>query len=124
MDKKIAGLLAAAGALASLNSAQAATADPTEMLKVQSYADLLDPIPNASAVLEAVDSAAAGSSAHVQVAQFFEHHHHHHHHHGFYRGYGDEPRVIVVPQYRRFYRDHHHHHHHHHNYYRRYRDDD
>ena len=126
MDKKIAGLLAAAGALASLGSAQAATpADPAEMLKVKSYAELLDPIPNASAVLDAVDRAAGDPGANVQLAQFFEyhhHHHHHHHHHGFYRGYGG-PRVVVVPGYRRFYH-HHHHHHHHHGFYRRYRYDD
>jgi hypothetical protein len=127
MDKKIAGLLGAAAALASLNGAQAATPpDPTEVLKARSYADLLRPIPNAMAVLEAVDRAVGDPDANVQVAQFYvEHHHHHHHHHNSYyrRGYRDEPRVVVVPRERRFYRDHHHHHHHHNSYYRRYRED-
>ena len=126
MDKKIAGLLGAAAALASLNGAQAATApDPTEVLKAGSYADLLRPIPNAMAVLEAVDRAAGDFEANDQVAQFYvEHHHHHHHHNSYYRrGYRDEPRIVVVPRERRFYRDHHHHHHHHNSYYRRYRED-
>jgi hypothetical protein len=72
MDKKIAGLLGAAAALASLNSAQAAAPpDPTEVLKARSYSDLLGPIPNAMAVLEAVDRAASDSEANVQVAQFY-----------------------------------------------------
>jgi hypothetical protein len=126
MDKKIAGLLGAAAALASLNGAEAATPpDPTEVLKAGTYADLLRPIPNAMAVLEAVDRAASDSEANVQVAQFYvEHHHHHHHHNSYYRrGYRDEPRIVVVPRERRFYRDHHHHHHHHNSYYRRYRED-
>ena len=129
MDKKIAGLLGAVGALASLNNVQAATpADPTELLKARSFADLLDPIPNAMAVLKAVDEAASKKDAKVRVAQYYDHHHHHHHHHSsYYRRYDDDDRrIVVVPRYRRDYRDyHHHHHHHHHNsYYRRYRDDD
>jgi hypothetical protein len=122
MDKKIVGLLGAVGALASLNTAQAATSsDPTEVLKAGSYADLLEPIPNAMEKLQAVDE--TQSAPKVQTAQLFiEHHHHHHHHHGYYRGYG--PRIIVTPGYGdRRYHHHHHHHHHHHGYYRRYRDD-
>jgi hypothetical protein len=126
MDKKLAGLLGAVGALASLNTAQAApSSDPTEILKAGSFADLLEPIPNAMAKLRAIDE--TGSSPKVRVAQFFvEHHHHHphHHHHGYYREYG--PRIVVTPGYRYGYRgyEHHHHHHHHHSYYRRYWDDD
>lgn len=122
MDKKIAGLLGAVGALTSLSTAQAATpSDPTEVLKAGSYADLLDPIPNAMEKLRAVDE--TPSAPKVQTAQLFieHHHHHHHHHHGYYRGYG--PRIVVTPGYRyRGYHHHHHHHHHHHSYYR-YRDD-
>ena len=123
MDKKIASLLGAVGALATIGSAHAATIpDPAEVLTVRSYADLLNPIPNAMAVLEAIDNSASKPVTNVQVAQFFEHHHHHHHHHHrYYRRYGDEPAIVVVPRYRR---DYHHHHHHHHSYYRRYRDDD
>jgi hypothetical protein len=122
MDKKLAGLLGAVGALASLNTAQATTSsDPTEVLKAGSYADLLEPIPNATEKLQAVDE--NPSARIVQTAQLFiEHHHHHHHHHGYYRG---GPRIVVTPGYRyRRYHHHHHHHNHHHGYYRRYRDDD
>jgi hypothetical protein len=58
MDKKIAGLLGAVGALASLDTAQATIpTDSTTMLKAQSYADLLNPIPNAAAILKAADEA-------------------------------------------------------------------
>lgn len=123
MDHKIAGLLGAVGALATMGTAEAATSAPTDVLKVSSYADLLTPIPNASEKLEAIDRAAAQSNdGRVQMAQFYverEHHHHHHHHNSYYRRYRDAPRVVVVP---RGYR-HHHHHHHHNSYYRRYRDD-
>jgi len=121
MDKKIAGLLGAVGALASLNTAQAAASpDSADVLKAGSYADLLEPIPDAAGKLRAVDESANTSK--VQTAQlFFEHHHHHHHHHhhGYYRG---EPRIVVTPGYgyRRYYHHHHHHHHHHHGYYQRY----
>ena len=125
MDKKLAGLIGAASAVATLSGAQAATApaqsDIQNVMRADSYADLLAPIPNARAVLEAVDAAAAKIPATAKadeafdskVAQYFyhDHHHHHHsyrrfyhhhHHHGYWR-----------PRFR-----HHHHHHHHHNYYR------
>ena len=122
MDHKIAGLLGAVGALATMGSAEAAAPAPTDVLKVSSYADLLTPIPNASEELEAIDRAAARSDdGRVELAQFYveRDHHHHHHHNSYYRRYRDAPRVVVVP---RGYR-HHHHHHHHNSYYRRYRDD-
>ena len=127
MDKKLAGLIGAVGALASLDSAQAATTtvDPTELLQVQSYAELLEPLPNAMAVLEALDRAAPAPKDRTQLAQFFEHHHHHHHHHhsSYYRRYRDydAPEIVVVPRYRYYHHHHHHHHHHHNAYYPRYR---
>jgi len=103
MDKKIAGLLGAVGALASLNTAQAATpTDSNEVLKARSYADLLEPIPNAMAALKAVDDKADVATHNVQLAQA---HHHHHHHHASHR----DRRIVVTPR-----RHHHHHHHHHH----------
>jgi hypothetical protein len=117
MDKKVAGLLGAVAALGSLSTAQATPAPaPAEVLQANSYADLLEPIPNAGKVLQALDEQAPVSSAEsgVQVAQFY-HHHHHHHHHGYFRGRG--PVVVVVPHRRRYYH-HHHHHHHHHSFYR------
>lgn len=122
MDKKIAGLLGAVAALGTLGSAQAtpqATPAPSDVLQANSYADLLEPIQNAGALLQAIDEATPPKAdGELQVAQFYHHHHHHHHHHSFYRRrYYDAP-VVVVPRYRRYYH-HHHHHHHHHSFYRR-----
>jgi hypothetical protein len=122
MDKKIAGLLGAVATLGTFGASEAAPAPaPTDVLRANSFADLLQPIPNASALLQAIDESAPVPSAegNVQVAQFYHHHHHHHHHHSQYRGYYDEPRVIVVPPRYRRDRYHHHHHHHHHSFYRR-----
>ena len=113
MGKKIAGLLGAMATLGAFNAAQAAPISPapTDVLRANSFADLLEPIPNAAVLLQAVDESGPVTSAdeNIQLAQY--HHHHHHHHHG-YRRY--VPRLIVVPR-----RHHHHHHHHHHAYYRR-----
>ena len=98
MDKKIAGLLGAVGALASLDAAQATIAtDSTTILKAQSYADLLNPIPNAAVTLKAVDE--AGDTSGVRVAENAHHHHHHHH------SYRRERKIIIA-------RPRHHHHHH------------
>ena len=108
LEKKIAGLLGAVAALGTISSAQAAPAPaPVEVLQANSYAELLEPIPNAAATLQALDErqAAGGGEARVQLAQY--HHHHHHHHHHWRR----RP-IVVVPPHRR----HHHHHHHHHHY--------
>jgi hypothetical protein len=120
MDKKIAGLLGAVGALASLDAAQATPSidNPTETLTARSYADLIEPIPNAAATLRAIDANRGLRAGDVQVAQYYDHHHHHHHnsYYGRYRA----SRVVVIPRYERRY----HHHHHHHSFYRRYRDDD
>ncbi len=121
MDKKIAGLLGAVATLGAMNAAQAAPTPspaPSDVLRANSFADLLEPIPNAAALLQAVDESAPVPSAdeNVQLAQIFIEHHHHHHHHA-YRRYA--PRVVIVPP-RRYYRHHHHHHHHHHHsFYRR-----
>jgi hypothetical protein len=103
MEKKIAGLLGAAVALGAMNGAQAApTPAPNEALRAGSFADLLEPIPNAASLLKAVDESQTRPSteANVQLAQYYRyyHHHHHHHHHHFWRRY--------------------YHHHHHHGYYR------
>ena len=127
MDKKIAGLLGAVAAVGALGTAPASAAPaPTDVLKANSYADLLEPIPDAAKVLQALDEQGPqASEPKVQLAQWY-HHHHHHHHHGYWRGpgygygygYGYGPRVYVVPP-RRYYH-HHHHHHHHHWYYDRY----
>ena len=86
MHKTITRLL---GAVATLGVAQAApTPDPNEALKANSFAELLEPIPNAPALLNAMDEKPATEN-NLQLA-----YHHHHHHH-------------------RYFRRHHHHHHHH-----------
>jgi hypothetical protein len=118
MGKKIAGLVGAMATLGAMNAAQATPAPnpaPTDVLRASSFADLLQPISNASATLQAIDESAPAKSAddNMQLAQLFVHHHHHNNHHHGFRRY--VPRVVVVPP--RF-RRHHHHHHHHHGYYR------
>src|ERR1700738_4679165 len=120
MDKKIAGLLGAVATLGAFNAAEAAPAPspaPTDVLRANSFAELLQPIPNAASLLQAIDESAPAQSAdeNIQPVQFY-----HHHHNGYGRYYGyDEyaPRVIIVP--RRYRHHHHHHHHHHHSFYRR-----
>ena len=96
MQKTITGLLGAVAALGALGAAQATPApDPGDALKVSSFAELLEPIPDAAARLKAMDEAqsAAPAERNIQLA-----YHHHHHHHRFWRRF----------------RHHHHHHHHHH----------
>ena len=105
MDKTLAGVIGAVGALVATAPAHAASAVPPTMeaaLQAASYADLLQPIPNALALLKAEAAVqevpvAEEQAPVVEVAFFYHHHHHHHHHH-----------------YRRR-RHHHPHHHHHHN---------
>ncbi len=88
-----------------------AMADPIPA--ATSYADLLEPVPDAMERLAADD--ANQPAAHLQLAQYqgnyHHHHHHHHHHHGRrwyqangYSYYGG--RWVIRPV-------HHHHHHHH-----------
>ena len=104
MEKKIAGVLGAVAALSTLTAAQAA---PTEILQANSYAELLNPIPDATAKLKMLDGREASQPASQEkTLQLAYHHHHHHHHH--HRAY-IRPRIVVVPH-----RHHHHHHHHHH----------
>jgi hypothetical protein len=129
MEKKIAGLIGAVatlGALSPAGAAPMASSAPTEILRANSFADLLEPIPNAVSLLRAVDEAGPSVDGNVQQAQYYYHHHHHHHHHAqFYPRYyprydydDGAPVVIVRPPYGRYYH-HHHHHHHHHSFYRR-----
>ncbi len=122
MDKKVVGVVGAITGLASLGgAAQAATpATPNpDVMNARSFAELLDPIPNATALLRAADTAArdtqnASLQGDTQVAQVYivRHHHHHHrywrhhHHHHHHRA------VIRVPGLRIGVGHHHHHHHH------------
>jgi hypothetical protein len=112
MDKKLAGLLGAVAAVSTMGGAQAASVDPAQALRAASYADLLNPVPNAVALQIADDNARLAKSAdEMQVAQVEVRVGHHHHHHR---------RVIIM---RRHHHHHHnwrrmrHHHHHHHSHY-------
>ena len=125
MDKKIAGLLGAVAAVATMGGAQASTGSvptPSDPLAAQSYADLLTPIPNATEALVADNARHDANSADgVQLAQYYittittittvtsvttiitttttiyyrYHHHHHHHHHGAFFGVPGVGGVIV-----------------------------
>jgi hypothetical protein len=129
MDTKTATLLAAAAALTS-STGYAAPASEAPVPKASSYADLLQPIPNATERLRAADMIAATETEQplLTKTQYHHHHnnygngygynrnhHHHHHHHnrwwytqhGYY-WYGGA--WVLRPR-------HHHHHHHHHNNY-------
>jgi hypothetical protein len=88
-----------------MHAAQAAPTAATGRAQVNSYRDLLEPIPNASEALKADDARIAAEATEqqpVQLAQFV-YHHHHHHHHGYFR--------VVPGPYPRYYHHHHHHHH-------------
>ncbi len=104
MDKTVAGLLGGASALALIGSAGPGSAEPVGALQpARTYAELLDPIPNAAERLRAQEQQGAS----VELAQYYggynRHHHHHHHHRHWRNYYGYAP-----------YHHHHHHHHHHH----------
>ena len=90
MDKKIAGLVGAVSALATAIAVEAVRAqNVTEVLNPRSYAELLQPIPNAVALLIAADAVDAVNVARAKaeaerdpneiLAQYGYHHHHHHH---------------------------------------------
>ncbi|MBO0755717.1 MAG: hypothetical protein J2P54_07635 [Bradyrhizobiaceae bacterium] len=125
MDQKIVGIVGAVAGLASLDATQgAATAapNPQGFSDAKSYAELLDPIPNALTRLRAADAAAAsaaqtenaGELSGVELAQYYyRHHHHHHHHHRYFRYYYHHHHH----HHHHWWWRHHHHHHHHHHYY-------
>lgn len=96
MEGKKAALVGAAAAMA--------------VLPATSYAELLQPIPNASEHLKALEAIDTGAGApqltETQYVVPNQHHHHHHHHHHYRRGY--------VWRNSRWWRVGHHHHHHHH----------
>jgi len=98
MDKKIACLLGAAAALATVSDAQATVpTQANEPALATNYRDLLNPVPNAVAALQADDKRLTQKRAtgETQTAQiiirrpYYHHHHHHHHHHRYYRYYRD-----------------------------------
>jgi len=111
MDKKIAGLLGAAAALATVGSANANAAgvQGSTPNPAANYRELLSPVPNAMAALKDDDARREAEARNgVKVAQVsvtVGHHHHHHHHHGV---------RIRLGHHHHHYSHHHHHHHHHH----------
>jgi hypothetical protein len=114
--------LVAGPALSSAAAAQTPAAPAA-----QSYAELLEPIPNAAERLRLDDQQAAQRPARLIEAQWggWRHHHHHHHHHGYWGGpyyyYDYGPGPYYQPWGYGYYygpgyygwRHHHHHHHHH-----------
>jgi hypothetical protein len=118
MDKRIVGVVGAISGLAAADNAQAAVVSPSAMLlpPATSFAELLDSIPNAVALLQSIEAreAALGTSmsdeadSQVTLVGYHHHHrryhHHHHHHHRVYHHHHHHHR----------WRHHHHHHHHHH----------
>jgi hypothetical protein len=106
MDKKIAGLLGAAAALATVGGANAATeVQGTPQNPASAYRELLNPVPNAVAALKADDARREAEARNVKTAQIsVQLGHHHHHHHGV--------RIRVGHHHHHHVRHHHHHHHH------------
>lgn len=121
MDKTKMTMAAAMSAAVGL-PAGAATALERPVPPAATYADLLEPVPNAVERLKASDAEAAARPQVVQTQYYYHHHHHHHHHHQQYRrGYWWGGRYYYNgwgPRYRHYHHHHdHHHHHHHHGYY-------
>ena len=83
VDKKIAGAIGALSALAALGAAPASAAQAPsadDALSARSFTELLQPIPNALAKLQA-DEARLRSETGVMRLAYHHHHHHHHPHH-------------------------------------------
>lgn len=84
MDKKIVGLLGGAAALATVASAQGASAQTTELPPASSYRHLLDPVSNSMPTLKVDDARQLTEKRGVegtevaQVSLQVGHHHHHH----------------------------------------------
>ncbi len=93
MKIRMAALLGSTAALLAVPAAQAAApaTQSQQPLAASSYAELLEPVPNAVQALEADNS--AQQPARMQLAQYHHHHHHYHHHHhhhhhgGFFPGF-------------------------------------
>ena len=101
------GLLGGASALALLGASQASAAPSVDAVNLlqpaRSFAELLEPIPDAEKVLRAENERSNDTVSEqnpIVVAQYYHHHHHHHHYHHHHHHH--------------YY---HHHYHHHHHYY-------
>jgi len=100
MKNNLSLLLCSTALLLTFSTAgQAATSarDHRPNLQVQSYAELLEPIPDAVAMLKADDATRTGETPLVQLAQYHHHHHHFYHHHHHQHGYyGDGPAAGII----------------------------
>jgi hypothetical protein len=116
MERKIATLVGAAAALAAGSALAAAPVSPVlaeaPAAVATSYAELLEPIPNAVERLRAANEGAAQLAQYRDDSGAAHHHHHHHHHnrawylaHGYYWHNGQ---WVLKPV-----RHHHHHNHDH-----------
>ncbi|MEK4032296.1 hypothetical protein WOC76_22030 [Methylocystis sp. IM3] len=123
MKKKAAGLVSAISALAPVAAVPAPTTGAlTDLMAPSSYGELLQPIPDASRLLNEAMAAEPAPDPQVQRVQYYgdpyyypqynyyygrrwRYHHHHHNNYGWGQGWGP------------YYHHHHHHHHHHHDYY-------
>ena len=98
------GLLGGASALALLGGSQASAApsvSEADLLQpAHSFAELLDPIPNAARVLRAENERsndAAGSEDKPMVmAEYYYHHHYHHHHHHHHYYHHHHHHIITI----------------------------
>ena len=118
MEKTILGIVGAVAGLATVGGAQAATPatqDASGVPAARSFAELLDPIPNALAALQAAEAADAAAPAQdeadMKVAQVYIGVGHHHHHRRYYGHHHHHHRGVVIRVPRRGYGHHHHHHH-------------
>ena len=150
MTVKTTWLNSAAAAAFVVGLAAPALATATPIPPAATYADLLEPVPDAGARLAADDTMRMQGAYLVRTQYWggrYHHHHHHHHHHSsqWYRDngyYWDGGDWVIMPQYhhhhyysRRWYSDNgyywngwawtrrvyrDHHHHHHHHHWYRY----
>jgi hypothetical protein len=87
MDRKRFGVISLAIVVApALAAPSAAAAESSGAPAANSYADLLEPIPNATEKLRLADLQEARQPARLIRAGWEHHHHHHHHHHYSYWG--------------------------------------
>ncbi|HEY5106857.1 MAG TPA: hypothetical protein VII73_08800 [Caulobacteraceae bacterium] len=120
MRTKTATLTLAAAALATGPALAATSVAPAPATPVAaSYAELLQPIPNAVERLELANAEAASAPRLIEaqyVTPVAHHHHHHHSHHNrsWYRSHGYlwSGGAWMLRPVRRAHHHHHHHHHH------------
>ncbi len=114
--KRIIGATAAAAVTGLVGAPASAAVDQPVRMQADSFAELLQPIPNATEQLRIADMQAARDAPKLVQVQYQAHHHHHHHHHHNRRWYLQNGYYwynggwVLRPK-----RNHHHHHHHHNN---------